>query len=149
MRLSPTRKCLRHSERSRPSSRPSDGQGWPEGQHYRMRIAKLSGQPRSDTVVPAFRSAVRLPYQYSFKPNCICRGELPSEFTRPKLALLKSLFGAPQTTRFSTLNASARTSTRILFDAVIVFAMLMFSWRFQGRRKSPFRRGALPNWPTG
>ena len=54
------------------------------------------------------------PYQYNFNPNCICRGELPCDVIIPKFALLKSVFGAPQTTRLKILKASMRTSRRNL-----------------------------------
>jgi hypothetical protein len=63
---------------------------------------------------------------------------------RPKFALLKSVFGAPQTTRLNRLNTSNRTSIRILVESVMVFATLMFSDGFQGLRTAPIR-GAFPN----
>src|SRR5438093_11495953 len=88
-------------------------------------------------------------YQYSLRPSCICRGRLNCLVTRPKLLLLKSVFGASHTTRLKRLNASTRTSTSRLLDALIDFARLTFSFKFQGRRTSGLMRGALPNAPTG
>ena len=88
-------------------------------------------------------------YQYSFTPNCICRGEFACDVICPKLALLKFCSGAPQTTRLKRLNTSARTSRRSLLETDTVFATLRFSVRFHGRRTSPFILGALPSSPTG
>ena len=69
--------------------------------------------------------------------------------TRPKLLLLKSVFGAPHTTRLNTLKASTRMPRSRLLEALIDFARLTFSFKFQGRRTSGLMRGALPNAPTG
>ena len=60
--------------------------------------------------------AARRRYQYSFTPNCICRGEFACDVICPKLALLKFCSGAPQIVRLKRLNASTRTSSRSLLD---------------------------------
>ena len=58
------------------------------------------------------------------------------------------VFGGPNCTRLNRLNASIRTS-KLMRDAVNVFATLMFSFSDQGLRTSGLVRGALPSSPTG
>ena len=71
------------------------------------------------------------------------------EVISPKLVLLKSVFRSAPNHAVENVEGFHADVQAHRAVSLIDLARLMFSVRFQGRRTSPFIRGALPSSPTG
>src|SRR5499426_3610671 len=85
----------------------------------------------------------------SFSPNCIRRGSLAWDVTRPKLRSCTFVLFGLRIARLKALNASQRKSILNRSVKLKVFASEKFSARLASRRAGELRRGALPGRSLG